>query len=64
MNKFLAGALAFGVSLALAFQKGENRSVAFLHVPGSCYDEDIELGRSVAIAFIKALVKCWFDRKA
>ena len=51
-------------SLALAFQKGENRSVAFLHVPGSCYDEDIELGRSVAIAFIKALVECWFDRKA
>lgn len=50
-------------SLALAFQKGENRSVAFLHVPGSCHVEDIVLGRRVAIAFIKALVECWFDRK-
>lgn len=48
-------------SLAHAFLAGQDRSVAFLHVPGSCNEEDIEHGRNIAIAFIKALVTCWFD---
>lgn len=51
-------------SLAQAFQEGRDRNVAFFHVPPSCKEEDIEYGRNVAIAFIKALVTCWFDEKA
>lgn len=53
----------FYASLACAFQAGHDRSVAFLHVPGSCNEEDIEYGKDVTIAFIKALVTCWFDEK-
>lgn len=48
-------------SLAHAFLSGQDRNVAFLHVPGSCNEEDIEHGRNITIAFIKALVTCWFD---
>ncbi|BCR92700.1 putative pyroglutamyl peptidase type I [Aspergillus chevalieri] len=51
-------------SLAQAFQEGRDRNVTFFHVPPSCNDEDIEYGRNVAIAFIKALVTSWFDEKA
>ena len=51
-------------SLALAFQEGRDRNVTFFHVPPSCNDEDIEYGKNVAIAFIKALVTSWFDKKA
>lgn len=50
-------------SLALAFQEGRDRNVTFFHVPPSCNDEDIEYGRNVAIAFIKALVTSWFDER-
>ena len=53
----------FYTSLAHAFQAGHDRGVAFLHVPGSCNEKDIEYGRNVTIAFIKALVICWFDEK-
>lgn len=53
----------FYTSLAYAFQAGHDRSVAFLHVPGSCNEEDIEYGKDVTIAFIKALVTCWLDEK-
>ena len=48
-------------SLAHAFLAGQDRNVAFLHVPGFCNEEDIERGRNITIAFIKALVTCWFD---
>lgn len=50
-------------SLALAFQEERDRSVAFLHVPGSCNEGDIALGREITIAFIKALVTRWYDAK-
>lgn len=53
----------FYTSLSLALQEGRDRSVAFFHVPSSCRDEDIETGREVAIALIKALVDSWIDEK-
>lgn len=53
----------FYTSLSLALQEGRDRNVAFFHVPSSCRDEDIETGREVAIALIKALVDNWIDEK-
>ncbi|KAL4784320.1 hypothetical protein BJX76DRAFT_357168 [Aspergillus varians] len=53
----------FYTSLSLAFQDGRDRNVAFFHVPSSCRDEDIEVGREVAVALIKALVDRWVDEK-
>ncbi|KAL4973854.1 hypothetical protein BDW66DRAFT_141274 [Aspergillus desertorum] len=51
----------FYTSLSLALQEGRNRSVAFFHVPSSCRDADVEIGKEVAIALIKALVSHWVD---
>ncbi|KAL2810840.1 hypothetical protein BJX63DRAFT_303168 [Aspergillus granulosus] len=49
----------FYTSLSLALQEGRDRNVVFFHVPSSCRDHDIETGRDVAIALIKALVTSW-----
>ncbi|KAL5334249.1 hypothetical protein BJX70DRAFT_378779 [Aspergillus crustosus] len=46
-------------SLALALQEGRDRNVVFFHVPSSCRDEDVDTGKEVAIALIKALVERW-----
>ncbi|PWY78241.1 peptidase C15, pyroglutamyl peptidase I-like protein [Aspergillus heteromorphus CBS 117.55] len=54
----------FYASLALAYQEGQDRSVVFFHVPASCLDEDIEAGKEVAIALIKALTTSWSRSKA
>ncbi|KAL2854490.1 hypothetical protein BJY01DRAFT_31242 [Aspergillus pseudoustus] len=51
----------FYTSLSLAFQEGRDRNVVFFHVPSSCRDHDIDTGRDVAIALIKALVTSWLD---
>lgn len=51
----------FYTSLALALQKGQDRNVVFFHVPASCEDEDIEKGKDVTIALIKALISSWID---
>ena len=48
-------------SMALALQNGQDRNVAFLHVPASCEDEDIEKGTEATIGLIKALVSSWVD---
>ena len=53
----------FYTSLSLALQQGHDRNVLFLHVPGGSEDADIEQGRVVAIALIKAMVACWIDKK-
>ncbi|RAL01390.1 putative pyroglutamyl peptidase type I [Aspergillus ibericus CBS 121593] len=53
----------FYTSLALAYQGGHNRNVSFFHVPASCLDEDIETGKEIAIALIKALVTSWSDEQ-
>jgi pyrrolidone-carboxylate peptidase len=53
----------FYTSLSLALQQGHDRNVLFLHVPGGSEDEDIERGRVVALALIKAMVACWIDKK-
>ncbi|PYH90395.1 peptidase C15, pyroglutamyl peptidase I-like protein [Aspergillus ellipticus CBS 707.79] len=49
----------FYASLALAYQEGQDRSIVFFHVPASCLDDDIEAGKDVAIALIKALATRW-----
>ncbi|KAL3460232.1 hypothetical protein BJX64DRAFT_263445 [Aspergillus heterothallicus] len=51
----------FYTSLSLAFQEGRDRNVVFFHVPSSCRDHDVETGKDVAIALIKALVTSWLD---
>jgi pyrrolidone-carboxylate peptidase len=51
----------FYTSLAHAFKQGQDRNVAFFHVPGAYNDQAIETGREVAIALIKALITCWED---
>jgi hypothetical protein len=43
--------------------EGQDRNVAFLHVPAASKDADIDLGRHIAIALIKTLVACWIDEK-
>lgn len=53
----------FYTSLSLALQKGHDRNVLFLHVPGAAEDADIEQGRVVALALIKSMVACWIDKK-
>ncbi|KAL4867306.1 hypothetical protein BDV12DRAFT_122875 [Aspergillus spectabilis] len=53
----------FYTSLALALQEGRDRNVVFFHVPSSCRDEDVNTGKEVAIALIKALVDRWVDEK-
>ncbi|KAL4797701.1 hypothetical protein BDV19DRAFT_358538 [Aspergillus venezuelensis] len=53
----------FYTSLSLALQEGRDRNVAFFHVPSSCRDKDVETGRQVAIALIKALVDRWVGEK-
>ncbi|PYI11393.1 peptidase C15, pyroglutamyl peptidase I-like protein [Aspergillus sclerotiicarbonarius CBS 121057] len=53
----------FYTSLAQAYHGGHDRNVSFLHVPATCLDEDIELGKEVAIALIKALVTSWSDEQ-
>ncbi|KAE8392133.1 hypothetical protein ETB97_011766 [Aspergillus alliaceus] len=50
-------------SLAQALQQGQHRNVVFLHVPGSCNDEDIEKGTGVAVGLIKALATSWVGEK-
>ncbi|KAF9888073.1 hypothetical protein FE257_009338 [Aspergillus nanangensis] len=54
----------FYQSLAVAFQGGHDRNVAFFHVPSSCNEDTIQKGKGVAIALIKALVECWLDRRS
>lgn len=54
----------FYTSLALALQEGQDRNVVFFHVPALCGDEDIESGKEVTIALIKALVSCWIDESS
>lgn len=51
----------FYTSLAHAFKQGQDRNVAFLHVPGAYNDRAVETGREVTIALIKALITCWAD---
>ncbi|KAJ5375301.1 Peptidase C15 pyroglutamyl peptidase I [Penicillium concentricum] len=53
----------FYTSMSLAHLQGQDRNVLFLHVPGSSEDADIEQGRVVTLALIKAMVTCWFDKK-
>jgi hypothetical protein len=49
--------------MALAAQQGQDRNVLFLHVPGAAEDADIERGREITLALIKAMVICWIDEK-
>lgn len=53
----------FYSSMALALQAGQDRNAVFFHVPALCEDADIELGKEVTIALVKALVACWIDEK-
>ncbi|CAI7638520.1 unnamed protein product [Penicillium bialowiezense] len=53
----------FYTSLSLAHQQGRDRNILFLHVPGGSEDADIEQGRVVALALIKAMVTRWIDTK-
>lgn len=53
----------FYTSLSLAHQQGRDRNILFLHVPGTSEDADIEQGRVVALALIKAMVTRWIDTK-
>ena len=53
----------FYTSLSLALQKGQDRNVLFLHVPGASEDADIERGCKITLALIKAMVTCWIDGK-
>lgn len=50
-------------SLSSAMQAGQDRNVLFFHVPGAAEDADIERGRQIALALIKAMVTCWIDEK-
>jgi pyrrolidone-carboxylate peptidase len=51
----------FYASLALARQDERPLSVLFLHVPGYIDDASLEVGREIAVALIKAMVRCWID---
>ncbi|KAJ5655868.1 Pyroglutamyl peptidase type I [Penicillium longicatenatum] len=53
----------FYTSMALAAQQGQDRNVLFLHVPGAAEDADIERGREITLALIKAMVICWIDER-
>ncbi|CAG7999185.1 unnamed protein product [Penicillium olsonii] len=53
----------FYTSMSLALQQGHDRNILFLHVPGSSEDADIEQGREVALGLIKAMIRCWTDKK-
>lgn len=53
----------FFTSLALAWRERRARNVVFLHVPSGCTDEDVRVGRDVAVAMIKALVLSWIDSR-
>lgn len=50
-------------SMSLAMQAGQDRNVLFFHVPGAAEDADVERGRKIALALIKAMVTCWIDEK-
>lgn len=50
-------------SLSLAVQQDRDRNVLFLHVPGAAENADIERGKDITIALIKAMVTCWIDEK-
>ncbi|EAW06560.1 putative pyroglutamyl peptidase type I [Aspergillus clavatus NRRL 1] len=49
----------FYTSLAHAYRQGQDRNVAFLHVPGAYNDQAVQTGREVTVALIKALITCW-----
>ncbi|KAJ6008116.1 hypothetical protein N7540_012092 [Penicillium herquei] len=51
----------FYTSLSLAMQKGQDRNVLFLHVPGASEDADVERGREITLALIKTMITCWID---
>ncbi|OJJ45419.1 hypothetical protein ASPZODRAFT_590114 [Penicilliopsis zonata CBS 506.65] len=51
----------FYTSLSQAWADGEDRNIIFFHVPRSCQDQDIKLGREITIGLIKTLVTCWID---
>ncbi|KAJ5822956.1 Peptidase C15 pyroglutamyl peptidase I [Penicillium robsamsonii] len=53
----------FYTSMSLAHLQGQDRNVLFLHVPGGSEDADIEQGRVVTLALIKAMVTCWLGKK-
>ncbi|PKY03128.1 putative pyroglutamyl peptidase type I [Aspergillus campestris IBT 28561] len=53
----------FFTSLALAWRERRSRNVVFLHVPSSCTEEDVRVGREVAVAMIKAVVLSWIDSR-
>ncbi|KXG51110.1 Peptidase C15, pyroglutamyl peptidase I [Penicillium griseofulvum] len=53
----------FYTSMSLAQLQGQDRNVLFLHVPGASEDANIEQGRVVTLALIKAMVTCWLDKK-
>ena len=53
----------FFTSLALAWRERRSRNVVFLHVPSSCTDEDVRMGREVAVAMIKAVVLSWIESR-
>jgi pyrrolidone-carboxylate peptidase len=53
----------FYTSMSLAQLQGQDRNILFLHVPGGSEDANIEQGRVVTLALIKAMVACWFDKK-
>lgn len=56
-GNFMCGFIYYN-SLAHYFQKGDERPVAFLHVPDlSSSPEKLDTGREVAVALIKALVE-------
>lgn len=51
----------FYTSMAIALREQKDRNVVFFHVPALCEDEDIALGREVAMGLIKTLVTRWID---
>ena len=51
----------FYTTMSQLMSDGRDRNVVFLHVPDSCDDGDIEIGRNVAVALINTLVTCWID---
>lgn len=53
----------FYTSMAIALQERQDRNVVFFHVPALCEDEDIALGREIALGLIKTLVTRWIDER-
>jgi pyrrolidone-carboxylate peptidase len=51
----------FYTTMSQLMSEGRDRNVIFFHVPDSCDDGDIEMGRKVAVALIKTLVTCWIE---